>query len=108
MYKVAVMGNRDSIYGLAALGLEIFPTDAMEIEEKAHLLRKLAEGRYAVIYVTEELQKSLKEELLRYNHRMIPAIIPIPGTYGNTGTGMVGVEELVIQAVGSDLIFDEE
>lgn len=108
MYKIAVLGSRDSIYGLAALGLDTFPTDSMKAEESSHLLRKLAEGDYAVIYVTEELQAALKEEIARYKDRMIPAILPIPGTSGNTGAGMAGLKKLVEQAVGSDIIFNDK
>ena len=53
MRKVAVMGDYDSIYGFAALGLDIFPqTDA---KEAAGLLRRLAGGEYAIIYITESL-----------------------------------------------------
>ena len=54
MYKIAVMGDQDSIYGFAALGLVPFSiTDPQTAEKK---LRELAEGRdYAVIYITEAL-----------------------------------------------------
>lgn len=106
MYKIAVLGNRDSIYALAALGLEIFPTDSMEIDEAAHLLKKLASESYAVIYITEEMMEVLKEEMIRYKKEIIPAIIPIPGTSGNTGAGMSELKKLVEQAVGSDIIFN--
>ena len=105
MYKIAVLGNRDSIYGLAALGLDTFPTDSMNQEEAAKLLRKLAEGEYGVIYVTEALQATLSEEIMRYKDRQLPAIIPIPGVSGNTGAGVAGLKKLVEQAVGSDIIF---
>ena len=30
MYKIAVLGDRDSIYGFAALGLEVFPVPSGE------------------------------------------------------------------------------
>ncbi len=105
MYRIAVLGNRDSIYGLAALGLDTFPTDSMNQEEAAKLLRKLAEGEYGVIYVTEALQATLSEEIMRYKDRQLPAIIPIPGVSGNTGAGVAGLKKLVEQAVGSDIIF---
>ena len=50
MYKIAVMGDRDSIYGFAALGLEPFPlTDPVEAGKK---ISDLAESGYAVIYIT--------------------------------------------------------
>ncbi len=51
MYKIAVMGDRDSIYGFAALGMTIFPAE--EKEAAAKLFRKVANGGYGIIYITE-------------------------------------------------------
>ena len=42
MYRAAVIGDRDSIYGFAALGLEVFPVTDSEMGSKT--LRRLAEG----------------------------------------------------------------
>ena len=53
MYRAAVIGDRDSIYGFAALGLEVFPVTDSEMGSKT--LRRLAESEYAVIYITEAL-----------------------------------------------------
>ena len=50
MYKVAVVGDYDSIYGFAALGLETFPVSDVNETEKVFL--ELASGSYAVIYIT--------------------------------------------------------
>ena len=44
MYRAAVIGDRDSIYGFAALGLEVFPVTDSEMGSKT--LRRLAEGEY--------------------------------------------------------------
>lgn len=61
MYRAAVIGDRDSIYGFAALGLEVFPVTDSEMGSKT--LRRLAEGEYAVIYITEALAAELEHEL---------------------------------------------
>ncbi len=103
MYKVAVMGDRDSVYGFAALGLEIFPIS--DPAQAGRQLRRLAQGEYAVIYITEVLAAALEEELDAYRAQPLPAIIPIPGVSGNTGAGMQNVKKSVEQAVGSDIIF---
>ncbi len=105
MYKVAVMGDWDSIYGFAALGLEIFPEN--EPAKAGKILRQLAERDYAVIYITEALAKELERELDHYRSAPLPAIIPIPGISGNTGMGVQMVKKSVEQAVGSDIIFNE-
>lgn len=102
MYKIAVMGDRDSIYGFAALGLEPFPfTDPAAAGKK---LRELAEGDYAVIYITEALAAQLEHEIDRYREAELPAIILIPGVSGNTGNGLLAVRKSVEQAVGSDIL----
>lgn len=106
MYKAAVMGDYDSIYGFAALGLSTFPvTDSGEARAT---LKKLADGSYAVIYITEALAAQLEEELDFYREKQLPAIILIPGVFGNTGAGIARVKKSVEQAVGSDIIFNNE
>ncbi len=103
MYKIAVMGDQDSIYGFAALGMDTFPfTDAQAASRK---LRELAENDYAVIYITEALAEDLTAEIDHYREQMLPAIILIPGVSGNTGAGINSVKKSVEQAVGSDIIF---
>ncbi len=104
MYKIAVLGDRDSIYGFAALGLEVFPVSTPE--EGAKALRNLTEQNYAVIYITEALAAELPAELDRYRESILPAVIPIPGVHGNTGMGIQMVKHSVEQAVGSDIIFN--
>ncbi|HAE45766.1 MAG TPA: V-type ATP synthase subunit F [Lachnospiraceae bacterium] len=105
MSKIAVMGDYDSVYGFGALGLDTFRvTDAVE---GAELLKKLAEGEYGVIYMTEQLGEMLKKERAKYDDRISPAIILIPGVSGNTGEGITGVKGSVEKAVGSDILFGD-
>ena len=106
MYKAAVMGDYDSIYGFASLGLDVFPVT--ESEEGAKLLRRLAESEYGVIYMTEELSARMRDAVAAYDAMLSPVIVPIPGVYGNTGEGVAKVKKSVEQAVGSDILFGEE
>ena len=105
MYKIAVMGDRDSIYGFASVGLEIFPV--AEYTEAARLLRRLAESGYAVIYITEQLFCGLEKEVKALEEQTLPAVIPIPGVAGNTGVGIARIKKSVERAVGSDILFGE-
>ncbi len=106
MDKIAVMGDYDSIYGFATLGLTTFPVE--DAEEGRKTLRRLAENNFGVIYMTEELASELTEEIGKYADRMTPAIIQIPGIKGNTGAGVAGVKKSVEQAVGSDILFGDD
>lgn len=103
MYKIAVLGDYDSIYGFATLGLDTFPVNTPE--EAAEKLHELATGQYGIIYITESLAAQLKHELTRYQDQPVPAIIQIPGVSGNTGAGIAGVKKSVEKAVGSDILF---
>ena len=80
MYRAAVIGDRDSIYGFAALGLEVFPVTDSEMGSKT--LRRLAEGEYAVIYITEALAAELEHEAenqVHFFHRTeFCTLIPVP------------------------------
>ncbi|HIQ80215.1 MAG TPA: V-type ATP synthase subunit F [Candidatus Scatavimonas merdigallinarum] len=105
MYRIAVIGDRDSIYGFAALGLDVV---FVEPEEDAlSKIRKVCTGKYAVVYVTEALALAYEKEFARYASSALPAVIPIPGAYGNTGMGMTNVRRSVEKAVGSDILFND-
>ena len=107
MYKgVAVIGDRDSIYGFASIGLNIFPVE--NSEEGAEKFRQLCKGDYAVIYITEALAAELEEEIEKVSESMCPAVILIPGIYGNTGIGQMQVRKSVEKAVGSDILFGDK
>ena len=106
MYKIAVMGDYDSIYGFAALGLLVCPAD--NAQDGARILKKLAEDNTAVVYITEALASEMKEILDSYDGNLLPAVIPIPGVLGNTGIGIAQVKKSVERAVGSDIIFKQD
>lgn len=107
MYKgVAVIGDRDSIYGFASIGLSIFPVS--NGEDGLEKFRQLCRGDYAVIYITESLAAEIEEEIEKVAEQMTPAVILIPGVYGNTGKGKNEVRKSVEKAVGSDILFGDK
>lgn len=106
MYKIGVIGDKDSILGFKALGLSVFPvTQSIEAEE---LLSQLSKDNYAVIYITEQIAQHITEEIEKYKTTKIPAIIPIPGNQGILGIGMQNVKKSVERAVGADILFRDE
>lgn len=101
MYKIGVLGDRSSIYGFAAAGIDLLPAE--DASSGARLLREAAED-YAVIFITEKLAAEIPAELDRYRDRPLPAIIPIPGVTGNTGIGLADISRAVEKAVGADIL----
>ena len=102
MYKIAVLGDRDSVMGFKVLGLDVFPVE--NPDDARQTLHKLAKDTYAVVYVTEQLAVSLAAEIARYKDDLTPAIILIPGKDGSLGIGMANVAKAVERAIGADII----
>ena len=101
MYKIAVLGDRDSVLGFKALGLDIFPVEGNE--EARHTLHKLAKEEYAIIYITEQLAAVLQADINRYKTSVTPAVILIPGKSGSLGLGAQALQSAIERAVGADI-----
>lgn len=102
MAQIAAVGDIGSVYGFASLGLDVY--SVTECEKAAKLIRRLASKDTAIIFLTERLATQIPEVLEEYREAPIPALIPIPGVYGNNGMGMRAVRNAMIQAVGSDVL----
>lgn len=106
MYKIGVVGDKDSVLGFKALGISVFPTtDAREASRTIH---KLAKENYSVIFLTEQLAKDMSETLEAFKDSVTPAIILIPNNQGTLGLGMKGVRDSVEKAIGADILFGKE
>lgn len=105
MYNIAVLGDRDSVYGFAALGLDTYFVSGEQ--EIRHNFKTLTNGNYAVIYITESAAAVLQDEIEAVQEKPLPAVILIPGISGNTGEGIRNVKKSVERAVGSDIIFND-
>lgn len=102
MCKIAAIGDKESIYGFASIGMDIFPVN--EPKEAIELLKKAESENYAIIYITESLAQKIGSEIDKFKEKITPAVILIPGVSGNTGMGMLSVSKAVEQAVGSDIL----
>lgn len=105
MLRIAVVGDRESVYGFAALGLDVY--DTKPDEDNTAMFKKLCQSQtYSIIYITEAAAATLDKEIEKYKNQPSPAIILIPGVSGNTGEGLAAVRSSVEKAVGSDIFND--
>ena len=103
-YRVAVLGDRESVMGFRALGLDVYPAEP-ETAGAVFDAALHAEGQpYAIIYVTEELVRPLKDRIDTVKEAMTPAVIPIPSKNGSLGLGMSALTAAVERAVGANIL----
>lgn len=105
MIKIGVIGDKDSVLGFRAVGLEVFPV--ISSEEAAETLHELSGRGYGVIYITEQLASPIMTDIERYKDEEFPAIILIPSNRGSLGLGMTAVKKSVERAVGADILFGD-
>lgn len=105
MYKIAVIGDKESILGFSAIGMDIYP--AYEEEDVKNILPKLIEEKYAIIYITENVSIKSEKYLEKIKKEKIPAIVTIPSNTGNLKYGQNRIKEMVQKAVGIEINFKE-
>ena len=106
MSNIAVVGDKASVLAFKALGIDVFtPIGA---EESRRTVDSLARKGYAVIFITEEIVEKIEETVNRYDHELLPAVIPIPSSQGNLGIGRRRVEENLEKAVGFNLFREDD
>jgi V/A-type H+-transporting ATPase subunit F len=106
MYKIGVIGERESVLGFKAVGLDVFPCQDKDAAKET--LNRIAGDSYAIIYITEKLCKDIKQDIEKYKDVRMPAIIPIPGIDGTFGIGIANLKKAVERAVGADILFGND
>ncbi|MBP5166536.1 MAG: V-type ATP synthase subunit F [Oscillospiraceae bacterium] len=103
LYKIAVIGDRESVLGFRALGLEVYSADEDSVKD---IFKRLShrESRYAIIYVTEDFVPLLSAEISAVADELVPAIIPIPSKNGSLGLGAAALSSTVERAVGANIL----
>lgn len=101
-YQAAIIGDSDSVLGFRAVGFEAVPAETAA--EVRAALKKLSDGSYAVIYITEQAASLAMDEVAKFRDRLIPTVILIPGKDGSLGIGKKAVQQSIERAVGADII----
>ncbi|MEZ7550170.1 V-type ATP synthase subunit F [Streptococcus sp. 20925_1_22] len=101
-YKIAVVGNRDTILPFKLIGFQTFLVK--EAQETINTLRRLAREDFGIIYLTEDMAADIPETLAYYDQLEIPALVLIPTHKGSTGLALSRIHENVEKAVGQDIL----
>jgi len=101
-YKIACIGDWQSVMGFRALGLDTYPVTSPD--EARETIARLAKEDCAVIYLTEQLAAKLGDVVARYKDGLKPAVILIPGREGSLGIGRSDIQRSIERAVGADIL----
>lgn len=102
MHKIAVIGEKESVFGFSVLGLDVFEiNDVVKAEKK---IKELLKSEYGIIYVTEKVAQGLNDRLEYYQANYNTAIIPIPGNDKSAKIGLDNVRKSIERAVGSNIL----
>ena len=106
MYKVAVVGEKDSILGFKALGVATYPVTGGD--EAARALQEIVREKVAVICITEAIAEKVQPQIEELNKKLLPAVVLIPNNQGTLGLGMKQIKKNAEKAIGADILFGKE
>lgn len=101
-YKIAVVGNRDVVLAFKLLGFEVYP--ATTGEEARTIIQQLAEEKFGVVLITENIAQEIPDTISYYDTVPTPAVILIPTHHGSQGIGMAKVNDNVEKAIGQNIL----
>ena len=102
MFKIAVVGDKDSILAFKALGVDVF--NVYDEDEARKTVDTLARDNYGIIFITEQIASLIPDTIERYDKEIIPAVILIPSNQGTLNIGIDRINKNVEKAVGSNIL----
>jgi len=102
MYKLAFISESDSVLAFQAVGFDTFmvsPQDAPGVLEAQYKT-----GKYAVIFLSENLVESVEALLEEYAKSPMPAICILPAGRELQNVGLNRMKKICIRATGTDII----
>lgn len=102
MCKIGVIGDKDSVLGFKALGLDVFTPEQEADVRKT--IERLAKDEYCIIFITEHMAVNAMETISRYDGEVCPAIIMIPSNKGTLNIGSDRINKNVEKALGSNIL----
>jgi len=106
MYKIALVGDKDSIIGFQLLGVSIF--SVTNKEEAINILNELIKEEYAIIFITEEIASQILEKIEELQKKYLISITIIPNKLERKNLGIKILRKNVEKAIGTDILFKKE
>ena len=102
MSDVAFIGDSDTIWPFKALGSDVFFSDKHNAPQR--LVAEVLRSQYKLIFVTEEIYESARDEIDALNELALPTVAVLPSVKGNRGIAMQTIRDSVRRAMGAEFI----
>ncbi len=104
MSKIAFIGDRDSVWGFRAFGIDGVPVAGDE--EAREAFAAAVRSGHAIIFVTEDVYEACADLIGEYRDLPLPTVTVLPNTRGSRGLAATGIHQAVSAAVGADILGD--
>ena len=104
IYRIGVVGEKDTVLCFKAIGLDVFPVIEEDAEDSRRTLDQLVREGYGMIFITEQIARTIVETIERYKSDMLPSIVLIPGNQGSLGIGLKNIRDNMEKAVGMNIL----
>jgi len=98
--KVAVIGEKDFIWGFKGLGFSAFPV--ADVSQADSALEEIGKGGYLLVYITETFAQPLRERIEQVSRMARVDIIIMPGIERRR-LALAKLRKIAIRAVGADI-----
>jgi V/A-type H+-transporting ATPase subunit F len=102
MSKIAFIGDRDSVWGFRAFGIDVYPV--ADPTEAAEAFEDAVESAHAIIFVTEDIYESCGDPISKYRDLALPTVTVLPSVTGSRGLAATEIHEAVSAAIGADIL----
>jgi len=108
--KIAAFGEEDIMLIFKSTGIDVFPLEPgiEEISEVEKKLRELVDSGYGIIFITETIAQELDKLIKKYEDKFQPSIVVIPGLGERNDYALKNLREIVVKAVGADIMSEKE
>jgi len=106
MYKIALVGDKDSIIGFQLLGISIF--SVTNKEETINILNELIKEKYAAVFITEEIASQIFDKIEELQKKYLISVTIIPNKLERKNLGLKILKKNIEKAVGTDILFKKE
>ncbi|MFQ5866700.1 MAG: V-type ATP synthase subunit F [bacterium] len=98
--KIAIIGERDFIWGFKGMGFFTFPVS--DTSQAARALDEIGKGGYSLVYITETFARPLLERIDEVSRMAKVDITIMPGVQEKQ-LGLEKLRRIAIRAVGADI-----